>query len=218
MSQVSSIEKLDIKYRALSQREKILGLVVAALFSGYIAYELLVFPIAKEIDTLSATVSTSYNQLNTLESELDQVNIRIATDPNEPLKDRIERLTARIEMLDNNFQEQINELIPAAQMPKVLESLFTKSFKLSLIEMQSVEPVDLFANDAEKRDVSLYQHGVRLVFKGQFFDVQEFLTSIEKMPYQLYWHSLNYRVEDYPQAIVEIELFTLSSNEAFIGV
>ena len=125
---------------------------------------------------------------------------------------------ARIEMLDNNFQEQINELIPAAQMPKVLESLFTKSFKLSLIEMQSVEPVDLFANDAEKRDVSLYQHGVRLVFKGQFFDVQEFLTSIEKMPYQLYWHSLNYRVEDYPQAIVEIELFTLSSNEAFIGV
>ena len=66
--------------------------------------------------------------------------------------------------------------------------------------------------------MSLYQHGVRLVFKGQFFDVQEFLTSIEKMPYQLYCHSLNYRVEDYPQAIVEIELFTLSSNEAFIGV
>lgn len=218
MSQVSAIEKLDIKYRTMSQREKILGLIVAALFSGYIAYELLVFPIAKEIDTLSATVSTSYNQLNTLEAELDQVNIRIATDPNEPLKDRIERLTARIEMLDSNFQEQINELIPADQMPKVLESLFTKSFKLSLIEMQSVEPVDLFANDAEKRDVSLYQHGVRLVFKGQFFDVQEFLSSIEQMPYQLYWHSLNYRVEEYPQAVVEIELFTLSSNEAFIGV
>lgn len=218
MSQVSAIEKLDIKYRAMSQREKILGLIVAALFSAYIAYELLVFPIAKEIDTLSATVSTSYNQLNTLEAELDQVNIRIATDPNEPLKDRIERLTARIEMLDSNFQEQINELIPADQMPKVLESLFSKSFKLSLIEMQSVKPVDLFANDAEKRDVSLYQHGVRLVFKGQFFDVQEFLSNIEKMPYQLYWHSLNYRVEAYPQAIVEIELFTLSSNEAFIGV
>jgi MSHA biogenesis protein MshJ len=218
MSQVSAIEKLDIKYRAMSQREKILGLIVAALFSAYIAYELLVLPIAKEIDTLSATVSTSYNQLNTLEAELDQVNIRIATDPNEPLKDRIERLTARIEMLDSNFQEQINELIPADQMPKVLESLFSKSFKLSLIEMQSVKPVDLFANDAEKRDVSLYQHGVRLVFKGQFFDVQEFLSNIEKMPYQLYWHSLNYRVEAYPQAIVEIELFTLSSNEAFIGV
>lgn len=218
MSQVSAIEKLDIKYRAMSQREKILGLIVAALFSAYIAYELLVLPIAKEIDTLSATVSTSYNQLNTLEAELDQVNIRIATDPNEPLKDRIERLTARIEMLDSNFQEQINELIPADQMPKVLESLFSKSFKLSLIEMQSVKPVDLFANDADKRDVSLYQHGVRLVFKGQFFDVQEFLSNIEKMPYQLYWHSLNYRVEAYPQAIVEIELFTLSSNEAFIGV
>lgn len=218
MSQVSTIETLDNKYRALSQREKILALVVAVVFSGYITYELLVFPIAKEIDTLAMTVNTSYSQLNNLEAELDQVNIRIATDPNEPLKDRIERLSARIKMLDSNFQEQINELIPAAQMPKVLETLFTKSFKLALIEMQSVEPIDLFANDAEKRDVSLYQHGVRLVFKGQFFDVQEFLTSIEKMPYQLYWHSLDYRVEAYPQAIVAIELFTLSSNEAFIGV
>lgn len=218
MSKMSTVESLDIKYRALSHREKILALGVGSLLAAFVAYELLVFPVAKEIDTLSASVASSYDRLNTIENDLDQVNIRIASDPNEPLKDRIERLTARIDMLDNNFQDQINELIPAEQMPKVLETLFTKSFKLSLVEMQSMEPIDLFANDAEKRDISLYQHGVKLVFKGEFFDIQEFLTDIEKMPYQLYWHSLDYRVEAYPQAHVEIELFTLSSNEAFIGV
>ena len=71
MSQVSTIETLDNKYRALSQREKILALVVAVVFSGYITYELLVFPIAKEIDTLAMTVNTSYSQLNNQDAVTD---------------------------------------------------------------------------------------------------------------------------------------------------
>ncbi len=218
MSQVSSIEQLNQKYQQLSQREKILAMIVASLLAGFVAYELLVAPVAKEIDVLNTSITSSYERLNQLETDLEQVNIRIATDPDEPLQARIARLTARIAQLDDNFQDQINELISAEQMPKVLETLFNKSFKLALVEMRSMQPVDLFANDAEKRDISLYQHGVRLVFKGEFFDVQQFLQDIEKMPYQLYWHSLDYRVEMYPQAHVEIELFTLSANEAFIGV
>ena len=84
-------------------------------------------------------------------------------------KDPNERLSARIAKLDNNFQDQINELIRAEQMPKVLETLFSKSLKLALIAMRSIEPVDLFAKD--KRNFSLYQHGMRLVFKGNYFDV-----------------------------------------------
>ncbi|MDC1346993.1 hypothetical protein N8217_04450 [Glaciecola sp.] len=218
MKNLSLIEKLNLKYGTFSPREKILAMMVASFLSAYLAYELLVFPIAKEINTIEASITSSYDRLNKIETELDQVNIRIATDPNEPLKERIERLSARIAQLDNNFQDQINELIPAEQMPKVLETLFSKSFKLSLIEMRSIEPVDLFAKDEDKRDVSLYQHGMRLVFRGDYFDVQHFLQEIEKMPFQLYWHSLEYRVEAYPLALVEIELFTLSSNEAFIGV
>ena len=133
MKNLSLIEKLNLKYGTFSPREKILAMMVASFLSAYLAYELLVFPIAKEINTIEASITSSYDRLNKIETELDQVNIRIATDPNEPLKERIERLSARIAQLDNNFQDQINELIPAEQMPKVLETLFSKSFKLALI-------------------------------------------------------------------------------------
>mgnify|MGYP000020355710 CR=1 FL=1 len=124
MKNLSLIAQLNLKYGTCSPREKILAMMIASFLSAYLAYELLVFPIAKEINIIEASITSSYDRLNKIETELDQVNIRIATDPNEPLKERIERLSARIAQLDNNFQDQINELIPAEQMPCVLVLLF----------------------------------------------------------------------------------------------
>jgi type II secretory pathway component PulM len=82
MKNLSLIEKLNLKYGTFSPREKILAMMVASFLSAYLAYELLVFPIAKEINTIEASITSSYDRLNKIETELDQVNIRIATDPN----------------------------------------------------------------------------------------------------------------------------------------
>lgn len=218
MSKQSALDKLEIKYSALQKREKILVLVLAMLFSAFIAYELLVTPESNKSENLEKTIAATISRIGQVEQDLTKMNIALANDPNEPLQDRIARLNQRINSLDEQFTQQLNELIPASTMPKVLDSLFTKAEKLTLLEMSSVFPVDLFSNDKNMQTTRLYQHGVKLTFNGNYFAVLEFLEQIERMPYQLYWHSFNYDVEEYPTARIELELFTLSTNEAFIGV
>ena len=54
--------------------------------------------------------------------------------------------------------------------------------------------------------------------EGRYFDIQAYLESIETLPWQFYWKKFSYRVIDYPMAEVEIELYTLSTSPAFMGV
>jgi MSHA biogenesis protein MshJ len=144
--------------------------------------------------------------------------VRLSEDPNQPLAERIARLEKRIADMDNQFVHEINELIAPQDMPKVLQTIFSKSNGLEIIEMQSQPAINLFANDPQNLSTSLYQHGLSLSFRGDFFAVMQFLQSLENMDYQMYWHALDYDVEEYPQARVKLEVFTLSSQPDFIGV
>lgn len=218
MSKQSALDKLEMKYGVLQKREKIMVLILVMFVSAFIGYELLVTPEKNKTNNLEKTIASTVSRIAQIEQDLTKVNVALANDPNEPLQARIERLNNRINSLDEEFTQKINELIPASDMPKVLDTLFTKAEKLTLLEMSSVYPVDLFSNDEDMQTTRLYQHGVKLTFNGNFFAVLEFLEQIERMPYQLYWHSFNYEVEAYPTAKVELELFTLSTSEAFIGV
>ena len=75
---------------------------------------------------------------------------------------------------------------------------------------------EIIAN--ELVDINLYRHGVLLSLKGSYFDIQRYLTRIENLRWQFYWKRFNYVVTGYPDASVEVELYTLSTSKAFIGV
>ena len=44
------------------------------------------------------------------------------------------------------------------------------------------------------------------------------LAELEGLDWRFYWKSFNYNVNEYPLATVELEIYTLSTNRAFIGV
>ena len=69
-----------------------------------------------------------------------------------------------------------------------------------------------------ENDINLYRHGLMLSVQGSYFDIQNYLAKIEGLKWQFYWKRFNYVVADYPNALVEVELYTLSTSKAFIGV
>ncbi len=92
---------------------------------------------------------------------------------------------------------------------------------LKLNELRSIPPVPLLLQQTEKSDepkAGLYRHGVTLIFEGKYFDIQQYLENLESLPWQFYWKKFDYIVGDYPTASVELEIYTLSTNKAFIGV
>jgi MSHA biogenesis protein MshJ len=103
----------------------------------------------------------------------------------------------------------------------MLESVLAGSKGLKLIELQSIAPTPILLERPEQGEepkAGLYRHGVTLIFEGSYFDIQQYLEKLEALPWKFYWKKFDYLVGDYPTASVELEIYTLSTNKAFIGV
>ena len=76
---------------------------------------------------------------------------------------------------------------------------------------------DVQATNAQNAS-NLYRHGVAITIEGRYFDIQQFLQNVEQLGWRFYWKKFHYTVSDYPTASVELELYTLSTSKAFLGV
>ena len=110
-------------------------------------------------------------------------------------------------------------------MSDVLEQVLSRTQGLKLVELSSIAPEQLLTPEEESNEsdpetapqVLLYQHGVKIVVEGSYFDVQRYLSDIEQLEWRFYWRQFDYLVEEHPSARVHIELYTVSTSEAFIG-
>ena len=85
--------------------------------------------------------------------------------------------------------------------------------------MKSIPPIRMMDINADSGEqVNLFQHGLLLVVEGDFFSIQNYLEEIESLEWRFYWKRFDYLVQEFPTAKVEIELYTLSTSKAFIGV
>lgn len=216
---LKALKELEGKFDELSMREKILSLIsglVIVLFGGFVW---LVEPVQIEIKDLERNVNRQKSQLGDLDRKIKEVENDLRMDPDEPLREAKVNLQARILDLDDRLREQTVDLIPANKMPEVLEKILAKSSNLKVLQMDSIAPVRMMDINAESgAQVNLFQHGVLLVLEGTYFEIWDYLDEIEKLEWRFYWKRFDYLVIDHPTAKAEIELYTLSTSQAFIGV
>lgn len=210
---------LQDKFLSLTMREQVLlissGLLLF-LFGGYVW---LIEPIQLDIDNLTRRVEAQRSDLGRLENQIKNVEFELSQDPDEPLRRSLEQLKDRIGKVNVSLREQTVDLIPANKMPKVLEMILAQSTRLKLINMSSIPPVRMMDINSNGGDsVNLFQHGVMLVLEGEYMDILNYLDEIENLEWRFYWKRFNYLVLEHPVARVEIELYTLSTSKAFIGV
>ncbi|GAB5381695.1 MAG: MSHA fimbrial biogenesis protein MshJ [Aliiglaciecola sp.] len=217
---VNRYEQLQGKFIALTERERVLTLVALLsliLLGGYVLF---VEPSLIEWDKRKAEVQRQTSEITRLDAQLAGLTLALQEDPNAPIKARLENLKRQISEADTSLAQQTEDLVPAHQMPTLLENVFAQFASLKLMEMRSIAPTAMLVLDDEnsQTDVNLYQHGVQLTLQGTYFDIQQYLQRVEALPYQFYWKKFTYEVEEYPNAQVTIEIYTLSTSRAFIGV
>ena len=206
------------QFIALTTREKTLVMISGVVLILFAGFTFVIEPRYLQNQSTQLTIANKQIELQGIDQQISLLKAALADDPNVALQRRIDNLAQRVEALDQEFANQIKELVPAHQMPLVIEQMLTESSRLKLLELSSIEPVSVFADDSENADLPLYQHGVRFEFEGGYVDILEYLEKVEGLPWQLYWHSFDYQVNEYPTALITIELFTLSTNLAFMGV
>lgn len=216
---VGWFQQLQNRFIDLSKRERVLILLTGLVIILLVGFLWFIEPALNKTNNAKKEARRLNAQVVGLEQQIAAIEAQLEQDPDKSVKDRIALNRRDLERLDLQLQAHTSELVPPGKMPALLETVLGKSDKLTLREMRSIAPTQLLKiEDEDTAQTNLYQHGVQLVLEGRYFDIQEYLESIETLPWQFYWKRFSYRVTEYPLAQVEIELYTLSTSPAFIGV
>ncbi|MFT5276910.1 MAG: MSHA biogenesis protein MshJ [Glaciecola sp.] len=224
----SSMNNLEKKFSAISAREQKLVFYTVPFLICFVFILGFIEPAITKTMESRNDIRNMKLQLSTVANSLDSIQLALSLDPDVETKNQIEGYSARIGQLEKQFADELQQLVPPRAIPLVLEQLFAKAKKLKLVKMRSIAPRNIFDADAKNTEVqdntpladgpALYQHGLRITFEGSFFDTRDFLVSAEQLVWKLHWHEVLFKVNEYPKAQVDIELFTLSMSEVYINV
>ena len=210
---------LNQRFMALARRERVmlsLTLVIVVLLGGW---QLLVTPLIAQKSAIEQRLTSLSDKVHTMEQQREELERKLAKDPNEPLRKRISRLQNRLERYDEKLNELTTALISPTEMVPLLKGMLAQHEGISLrsVNHEPAEPVNLGGN-VEDGDSGLYSHPVSVTVTGRFHEVLAYLKALENLDERLGWRSIDYEVIDWPQARIRIRLHTLSLQEEWLGV
>ena len=198
---------------ALSLRERVLILLTGIILLGAAG-------IYGWLDAADTRLSQERQALTAAQRDLEILTLenqgkqaRLGRDPNARAREQLASVEASLAQLDARLQAQTVDLIPAHEMPAVLEALLSRSANLHMVALTSLTPEPLMAGEQR---INLFKHGIRLKLEGGYFDVYQYLKALEGLPRHFYWKQFDYQVKAYPGAVVEMEIYTLSTSKEFI--
>jgi MSHA biogenesis protein MshJ len=213
-------KQLSIKFLNVSLREQMLilfcGLIIVILMINTVALE----PIFDSSEKLQKKSSSADKEVRLLKQQVAALTDKLKADPNNTLLEKLVLLKRQNQKISGQLKTETQNLVPANKMASMLESVLAMSKGLTLIELRSIAPIPVSSgvSEADKKAVTaLYRHGVTFVFEGNYKDIQRYLETLEALPWQFYWQKFDYSVVEHPIARVELEIYTLSTNKAFIG-
>ncbi|WP_394244768.1 type II secretion system protein GspM [Vibrio astriarenae] len=209
-------QSLSDKFDAMSSREKWLITVC-----GFVAVIMLMVTLA--IDPILNKVSVAQRQLASIQSsnqilqgELLQLTARLKQDPNKEIDIEYKRLLKDSQKLSEQLSGVVDQLVTPSQMSLLLENVLQQSQKLNLVSLNSMGAEQLRSAQGDASN-TYFIHPVRIELTGKYFDVLAYLEVLESLPVKYYWRKFHYQVEEYPQARLIMEVYTLGARKEFIG-
>lgn len=182
----------------------------------------------RERKSLQAEAEKLTTEQKALETHLSTLTMAMASDPAIAKTKEVDSLNANISEVESRLSGLSQGLISAEQLPNVLEDVLQRTASVKLLQVRTLAATELqlatvksdLAGNA-KPDVlgaGVYKHGVLIRVAGNYSQLIQLMTEIEALQWKFYWESLDYTVKEYPNAEIEIRVFTLSSEEGLLGV
>ncbi len=209
-------QQLADKFEALSKREKWLITLCGTVGIFFIILTLLIDPVVNNLNAKQRQLRTTTLDSQQLQGQILTITAQLKKDPNKDLNLEYDRLLEESMVLSEELASKVDGLVTPDKMAELLEQVLVSGNKLTLQSLSSLpaEPIQ----SAEASTVSgYYVHPVKIELTGRYFDVIEYLTALESLPVKYYWRSFSYNVEEYPQAKLAFEVYTIGARKEFIG-
>ncbi len=117
-----------------------------------------------------------------------------------------------------NFKQRIENLLPTVIQPKDLPALGSAILQqpgITLIGMKKLPsenwiPAGLGKVSLPEKSKNIYKYSMQIEFLSDYFGTLDYLSRLEKLPWHIYWDSLEYKVTQYPKADVKLKIYVLS--------
>ncbi len=228
----SKLKNLQEKIDARIFRERVM-IFMAGLAVVFVLWN---FFIQSHFDKSIAETNSQLTALSTqgaaMQTQIAAATQLLMNDPNKPKKAQITELQSEIGTVETELQGASQSLIKADQLPQALQEVLQKTTQLTLLEATTLPARELKlaevitgnanqpGNEATVKAAAagVFEHAVILRVSGDYFQVVQFLVALEQLPWRFYWQSLDYKVVEYPNAVIKLRVYTLSSEEGLLGV
>jgi MSHA biogenesis protein MshJ len=217
------ITKLIANIDALSLRERLFVFAAMLLVLGGAWEALLATPLDRREEAAAAKIQATQARIAELDAAIATAAHGIGDGMAEH-RERLRVLEQQVAAGEESVRIFTTDLIDPAQMRFVLGDLVRQHPGVRLVSAisQPVKPLIETGDDdpATTTDeaAKLYRHTLVLVLEGGYLDCLAYLKSAERLPWQLYWGSLEIETEEYPRSRITIELHSLSLEPEWIGV
>ncbi len=190
----------------------------------FIWFFLFINPLQTKKRTLQDQIQALQAQPTEIQQKIDATHQAIKKESIAKALEEQKQLSEKIK----NIQQRLAKIhllsISADDWVKLKKDILTQQedidSNITLISIHDLPVQTWMPDNVDKTDlvntvpVETYQHALEVEFQADYFSTVQYLSRLEKMPWPVYWDSLQYRVLTYPKAdiILKLHVFTQQSK------
>lgn len=235
-------ERMLERYNHLEQREKIavIGMGLALLL--FVFYLLVFNPLQQRLAQSQLELTQLQQQQTQIAAELELYLGLNQIDPDAHVKQVKTALEKQLQALEAKLQSISGGLMLASKLPSMLQDVARHRQGVALQSLETL-PVETMAlvegkgmvkvnaktqalsttnadentksktENNEEIHALIYRQGVEVQLTGSYFQLKDYLQTLENLPWKFYWESLDFSVLEYPRSQLQLHVYTLSTEQ-----
>ncbi len=233
-------ENLISKVDGISLRER--GLIFAAAAFALVALinTLFLDPLLAEKKKQFTEMQQKQEKLKTIQAQIDALSQSRKDVGKSPLRHRLEQSRQQLAEGAVYLKSSREHLVAPEKMAELLEQVLHQNGRLQLVNLQTLPVAPLVekvavkpggagakpasadsaapASAAAAPDNQLFKHGVKIIVRGSYLDLLQYLTELEQLPTQMFWGEAEMKVEKHPEVVLTLTVYTLSLDKTWLKI
>lgn len=216
--------KIGDRVDALALRERVMIFIMIAVIMITPINLFLLDPVRVKQKNLLAEMVGYQAQIVDLQTQLQGMVSNSQTDPDAENRTRLRELKRKIEELEAPLESAQQSLVSPEKSAFLLGELLAQNPRLRLISLKTLPAATALENkpdptkDGGAITSLVYRHGMQMIVEGSYHDLQQYLATLEKLPWRVVWGEADLRVDEYPKIVLSLTLYTLSLEKVWLSV
>jgi len=215
---MNATERLSDWFTARKRSERILLTLTAVSLLCYLVFAKAITPLRGHQMQLLTQIETHAQQAQTIQAKLSSLRPKDIESMRQEKREEVLRAQQELTEAESGLQLLQQQLVPAGQMVNLLRELLRlhKSVQLTSLEKLPVVTVTKEGDKgADSAAPTLYKHPLKLILRGKYLDLLQYMSAVEHMPWGIFWDDFTLVSTTDSKVEVIVQLYTVSTERTW---